>query len=255
MSIRAMVFDLNRTLLRSDRTISPYTKSVLDRCREKGICSIIATARPPRAIGVYEKMICPDASVTMNGASLRMNGKEMRSVSMEAETARRLIQAIHSLLPGRDWSLEVPSGLYASFDTSTVWEGPPAPRIDADTVPCERAYKVLVGLKEPEDIEILRSILPEHTYLEIAEGTLGMIIHEDATKIKGVLAALCALGVRPEEAAAFGDDLADIEMLKACGFGAAVENALPEVKAAADYVTESNDADGVAKWLEAHAGI
>ena len=70
----------------------------------------------------------------MNGASLRMNGKEMRSVSMDAETARQLIRKINALLPGREWSLEVPSGLYASFDTSTVWEGPPAPMIDADGV-------------------------------------------------------------------------------------------------------------------------
>ena len=110
-------------------------------------------------------------------------------------------------------------------------------------------------MKESGDIGILRSILPENTYLEIAEGTLGMIIHEDATKIKGVLAALSALGVRAEETAAFGDDLADIEMLRVCGFGVAVENALPEVKAAADFVTGANDADGVAKWLEGNAGI
>lgn len=200
-------------------------------------------------------MIRPDASVTMNGASLRMNGREMRSVSMDAETARRLVEKIDSLLPGRQWSLEVQSGLYANFDTSAVWDGPPAPIIDAASVPCERAYKVLAGLKEPGDAEILRSILPEKTYLEIAEGTLGMIIHKDATKIKGVLAALSALGVRPEESAAFGDDLADIEMLKACGFGVAVKNALDEVKAAADFVTGANDEDGVAKWLEANAGI
>jgi len=253
--IRAMVFDLDKTLLRSDRTISAYTRSVLERCRQKGIFSIIATARPPRAIGVYEEMIQPDASVTMNGASLRMMGKEMRSVSMDAETARHLIRKIDCLLPEHAWSLEAQSGLYANFDTSTVWDGPPAPVIDAENVPFERTYKVLAGLKEAGDADILRSILPENTYLEIAEGTLGMIIHKDATKMKGVLAALDMLGVRPEEAAAFGDDLADIEMLKACGFGIAVDNALDEVKAAADCVTGSNDGDGVAKWLEAHAGI
>ena len=45
------------------------------------------------------------------------------------------------------------------------------------------------------------------------------------------------------------------QMLRACGVGVAVENALAEVKAAADYITASNDADGVAKWLEEHAGI
>ena len=67
--------------------------------------------------------------------------------------------------------------------------------------------------------------------------------------------ALRELGVPMAEAAAFGDDLADVGMLQACGFGIAVANALPEVKAAADFVTASNDEDGVAKWLAEHAGI
>ena len=252
MDIRAMVFDLDRTLLRSDKTISAYTKSVLECCRAKGIYSIIATARPPRAIGAYEEMICPDASVTMNGASLRMNGKEMRSVSMWAEHARKLIAEIDRNLPGRQWSLEIESGLYANFDTSPLWGNPPAPVVSVNTVPNERAYKVLVGFQEKGDAEILCSLLPENTYLEIAEGTLGMVIHKEATKMQGVLAALRELGVKLEEAAAFGDDLADIEMLKACGVGVAVDNALPEVKAAADFIADSNDDDGVAKWLETH---
>ena len=252
MNIRAVVFDLDRTLLRSDRTISAYTKSILERCRAKSIYSIIATARPPRAIGVYEEMICPDAAVTMNGASLRMNGRERRSVSMDAQSACKLIAQIDQSLPGRPWSLEAESGLYANFDTSTRWDGPSAPFVSVNTVPQERAYKVLVELKEAGDADILCSLLPKDTYLEIAEGTLGMVIHKEATKMQGVLAALKELGVKPEDVAAFGDDLADIEMLKACGYGVAVQNALDEVKAAADFVAESNDDDGVARWLEEH---
>ena len=35
-----------------------------------------------------------------------------------------------------------------------------------------------------------------------------------------------------------------------CGMGVAVANAIDEVKAVADYITESNDADGVAKFIE-----
>ena len=48
---------------------------------------------------------------------------------------------------------------------------------------------------------------------------------------------------------AFGDDLNDNEMLKICGTGVAVANAVPEVKEAADELTLSNDEDGVAQWL------
>ena len=49
---------------------------------------------------------------------------------------------------------------------------------------------------------------------------------------------------------AFGDNGCDIEMLRGCGIGIAVDNAIKEAKAIADYVCYSNDNDGVAKWLE-----
>jgi hydroxymethylpyrimidine pyrophosphatase-like HAD family hydrolase len=48
----------------------------------------------------------------------------------------------------------------------------------------------------------------------------------------------------------FGDDKNDLEMIKRCGIGVAVENALDEVKNVAKYVCKSNNDDGVARWLE-----
>ena len=48
---------------------------------------------------------------------------------------------------------------------------------------------------------------------------------------------------------AFGDDKNDMEMLKICGIGVAVDNAISDVKAIANCVTLSNDENGVAEWL------
>ena len=47
----------------------------------------------------------------------------------------------------------------------------------------------------------------------------------------------------------FGDDNDDVEPIRHCGCGVAMSNALDHVKAAADYITESNDEDGVARFL------
>ena len=58
------------------------------------------------------------------------------------------------------------------------------------------------------------------------------------------------LNIPLDKVAAFGDDLNDLEMLRVCGSGVAVANAVQNVKEAADYVTLSNDQDGVAVWLE-----
>ena len=49
---------------------------------------------------------------------------------------------------------------------------------------------------------------------------------------------------------AFGDDIPDVGMLEACGVSIAVANAVPEVKAVANYQTASNDDDGIAIVLE-----
>ena len=47
-----------------------------------------------------------------------------------------------------------------------------------------------------------------------------------------------------------GDSQNDMEMIKAAGFGVAMGNAMPEVKKAADYITLSNEEDGVAAAIE-----
>lgn len=53
-----------------------------------------------------------------------------------------------------------------------------------------------------------------------------------------------------DEIVAFGDDENDIDMLKSCGLGVAVSNAIPEVQLVADKLTLSNDEDGVAFFIE-----
>lgn len=58
------------------------------------------------------------------------------------------------------------------------------------------------------------------------------------------------LGLGLENCAAFGDGLNDLSMVEVAGLGVAMDNAVPEVKAAAKRLTSSNDADGVAEVLE-----
>lgn len=58
------------------------------------------------------------------------------------------------------------------------------------------------------------------------------------------------LRLSPSEITAFGDDCNDIGMLKYAGTAGAVSNAIDEVKAAADHITDSNDKDGVARFIE-----
>ena len=61
------------------------------------------------------------------------------------------------------------------------------------------------------------------------------------------------LGIERDEIMACGDGMNDFEMLKAVGFGVAMENAMEEVKQAADYITDTNENNGVAKAIEKFA--
>ncbi len=59
-----------------------------------------------------------------------------------------------------------------------------------------------------------------------------------------------ACGIGTDEIIAFGDDYADIGMLKLCGVGFAMGNAIDEVKAVADQIIGDNDNDGIGVYLK-----
>ena len=57
------------------------------------------------------------------------------------------------------------------------------------------------------------------------------------------------VGLLPEDVVYFGDDEDDIPSLRRCGIGVAMANAGAVVKTAADFITDTNDCNGVANWL------
>ena len=71
-----------------------------------------------------------------------------------------------------------------------------------------------------------------------------------ATKGDAMMWLAERLGIDREQIVTFGDSENDITMIKMAGTGVAMGNALDEVKAAADAVTQTNDDDGVAIYLE-----
>ena len=66
-----------------------------------------------------------------------------------------------------------------------------------------------------------------------------------AGKHSGLSYVLDCLGLQPEQSAAFGDADNDIDMIRFAGAGIAMENASESLKAQADFITKTNDEDGV----------
>ena len=73
---------------------------------------------------------------------------------------------------------------------------------------------------------------------------------KEATKWNGIKQMLAHFNISPSDAVYFGDDNDDIEPIKNCGLGVAVSNAIPSVLDVADRIIDSNDMDGVAKFIE-----
>lgn len=114
----------------------------------------------------------------------------------------------------------------------------------------EGALKILVHLDNEETLALVKSELTNDLYYTIAHGYLMQIMNTSATKWNGIKAMLDICNCSPNETVYFGDDQDDIESIKMCGLGVAVSNGIDDAKVVADYVTEANDADGVAKFLE-----
>ena len=76
------------------------------------------------------------------------------------------------------------------------------------------------------------------------------ITHATATKLHGIVEVAKRLGIDPKEAIGIGDGHNDYPLLSACGLKIAMGNAVPELKAIADFIAPSVDEDGVATVIE-----
>ncbi|MDD4569220.1 MAG: Cof-type HAD-IIB family hydrolase [Tepidanaerobacteraceae bacterium] len=76
------------------------------------------------------------------------------------------------------------------------------------------------------------------------------ILNGGISKAKGLSILSDKLGIKREEIVTVGDNINDMEMLEYAGLGVAMGNAPDQVKSKADYVTASNNDDGLAKFLE-----
>ena len=245
-SVKAIIVDLDRTLLHTDKTLSAHTANVLTECKRCGIKIMVATARPLRTTKHYCDLIDFDAMVVSNGARIIYRNQQT-DYCISQRSAERLLNALKRY-PNLRITLETGDCAYSNHpieDYETI-------RTDnlVDTSNKEGALKILVHLDSEDTLSFVQKELTEDLYYTIAHGYLLQIMNTSATKWNGIKAMLDICNCAANETAYFGDDQDDVEPIKMCGLGIAVSNGIDEVKAVADYVAESNDADGVAKFIE-----
>ncbi len=244
--LKAIITDLDRTLLHTDKSVTKYTLDVLHKCHEEGIYVMAASARPMRAMVEYDNLIKFDAITTLNGAVTilpdrkteigidKANAKKMLTDFIKFDDAFISIEASTAIYSNRD----VPAWHPIIFDRF--------PELPED----DYVYKLLVSSKESSLYENIESILTNDVYYSIANKEIIQIMNKNATKWNGIEEMLSYYKISADKVVFFGDDNDDIEPIKKCGIGVAVSNAIPSVIEVADKVALSNDMDGVARFIE-----
>jgi len=242
-----IVTDLDGTLLREDKTISERTISVLRQCRARDIKVTYATGRGNSSIALAPSELF-DGFVRMNGATAHIGDTLIYSRLIPMEKVRGLLAAADNA--GIKAAVEHGGIHYANFDVTEKWAWiPHYEDADFNTLDFE-VEKLFAVVEMPYVTELVEKHLPEDLYLYVSRDGLAMVMHKEAMKSKAVYALATHWGIKQDEIVAFGDDTNDIDLLKYCGIGVAMGNALDEVKAVADHICDTNDNDGLAKWIE-----
>jgi hydroxymethylpyrimidine pyrophosphatase-like HAD family hydrolase len=263
---RLVASDLDGTLVRHDRSISPYTSDVLRRVAASGVAVVLVTGRPIRWLeNVYRQLAIKPLAVSANGAVIYDPERDeiVHAASLTPEALAEATARLRAAVPGVRFSVERDSGREMihepaypigpwELDHEDVRPGPLAELISAP------AAKLLVraGQEGTVGADEFTALVAGHLagLAEATNSSSSGVVEVSAagvTKAYGLAWVAESLGVRQGEVVAFGDMPNDLPMLAWAGRGVAMANGHPAVRAAAHEVTvRSNEEDGVAAYLE-----
>ena len=245
--IKIIFFDIDGTLIEFGTTkIKDKVAYALHELQKQGIKLFIATGRPKFVVPYFDNVEF-DGYLTYNGGYcfqkdrvLYKNPLDKKDLLQIIENAKKMNTPIN--IAGLD-------RMGSNFYDETMEE---YFRIasqhcfvldDYDELLKEDIYEAMYALPESMDSELLSatsSIQSTRWWPKAAD-----LIPFNSGKEYGIMHVLEAYGYTKEEAMAFGDGGNDITMLQAVGCGIAMGNATEDVKAIADYITDSVEEDGI----------
>jgi Cof subfamily protein (haloacid dehalogenase superfamily) len=265
MKYKAICSDIDGTLLNSERDLSLRLKQVINLLPSQ-VPVILASSRMPDAMRHLladlnrpsEPLIAYNGGFVLDGS-----GNVLDSVSISLDLVAKILEmtkktSIHvSLYHGENWyeskndywaqreikNTKVEPTWKTSEDVLDLWS---KDNLGAHKVMCmgdSQEISWLFGelhFEHSTDLNLYRS---KDTFIEIAAKKISK-----ATALQLVLKQCYDFGM--EDVVAFGDNYNDIDLIQSVGWGVAVENARPEVKAVANEITLHHKEDGVAVTLE-----
>lgn len=250
--MKLLLFDLDGTLLRSDKTISASTLQAICKCREQSILIGISTSRAEHNCMAFLPKLKPDLLISSGGAVVKYQDNYIYAAEFSVEETRSMIACARDIC-GADCEITIDTLEHHYWNykedpnkADSTW----GETIYTDFAEySEKALKFCVEIFDNSLAAKLAASLPDCDCLRFTGSAWYKFTKKDATKDNAIKRVCKACGITLKDITAFGDDTPDIGMLKLCGTGVAMGNAIDAVKAAADVVIGSNDEDGIAEYL------
>ena len=265
---KAVVTDLDGTLLKSDSSISPRTAAALQALQQRGVPVIACTGRSiSEAMDVVGGYPLHPIMVLLTGALVMdvQTGCILRRSSIAPDLAGEILdllrqdsdtffylyngEHLHAFPEMRQRMQHC--GMNAKDVACTerwmVCDAQLADRVRRGALICEKIFAIV---PDPgRRAAIGRAVAGRAECIRAGEDRLE-ILAVGNNKRTGLLAALQALNLQSEHILAFGDSENDIPLAQTCATFVAMENADPALRSYAARQTASNDADGVAMVME-----
>ena len=250
---KLLLFDLDGTLLRSDKTISVRTLSALKKVREKGMLIGVSTSRSEQNSQAYLNQLTPDILISSGGALVKYKTEYIYKAEFSAEETNAMIHVARSICGNAcEITIDTIDAHYWNYKTDPK-------KLDkswGDSIYtdfsnfAECSLKMCVEIFDEAKAAELAQSLSDCDCIRFSDGFWYKFTKKNVTKETAIMKIAETCGFGTDAMIAFGDDYADMGMLALCGTGVAMGNAIDAVKDKADVVIGSNDEDGIADFIE-----
>lgn len=257
MTRKLLAVDIDGTALDDRRRLGGATKEAFAKARQDGHVVCFVTGRKDIDVAsMGDDTLCVDYLVLNNGGKIRSTAgaRVLKNDLIEEEDARRLI----AYCLERDIPLHVMSGMDWAINRMTAGTLSYARQLGRSPRLFRSLQEVLCGRPEAfmatwgaEEVSEFIDRAQLHLACVPSEPFCIDIVRRGVTKWAGIRSLADILAIPTAHVVAVGNYTNDIELLQRAGTGVAVRNAIPEVKAVADYVTaRDNNHDAVVEVVE-----
>lgn len=257
MNYKGIVFfDLDGTLLDASSHISYENRKALDQLRANGYLPVIATGRSVEELDNVLEESGIQSVAMLNGMVVQVEGKIISSETINTqdikatlELARSLGESIAYYTPEELILADLSEGLKQHFH---YFHGP-IPRIDDSYYLNHDVNMILVGGSNKDNDHFYKKAIPNLQFLRNSPFSID-VVKTGFNKGTGVKTIKEHLGLRDVPTYGFGDGGNDLDLLSAVDHPIAMENAIPELKKLAEFITHKNTEDGIIFALK-HYGL